>query len=113
MTEDVPMAPNTSLIMNGLNKHPKHPSSVMPILSAPDVDDDFQTELPFIDVHDNMGVNAFLSQSKDSLDESYRLLQNHRGNEDALKLNAVGYFNIRYSVYKQRIAKHINKQRRP
>lgn len=86
------MAPNTDLAMNGLTKHPKHPHSVMPILTSPDVDDDFQTELQFVDVHDNMGIHAFLSQSKDSLDESYRLLQSQKGSEDALRLNAVNYF---------------------
>jgi hypothetical protein len=81
------MAPSFELTMDGLNNSKV---SIMPILTSPNVDDDFQTELPLIDLNDHMGVNAFLSHSRDSLDESYRLLQSQKGNEDALRLNAVG-----------------------
>jgi hypothetical protein len=92
LVEDVTMAPNSDLTMD---KHPKQSISIMPILTAPDVDEDFQNELSFIGVHDNIGVGAFLTQSRESLDESYRLLQSQQGSEDALRLNAVSQ-NLRH-----------------
>ncbi|KAI6220997.1 CBN-UNC-83 protein [Aphelenchoides fujianensis] len=90
LIDNVSMAPNTTLTMNGL--HHANGSSTAPILEHLDVDEDFQTELPLVDVNENVGgggLRAFLRQSRNALDESLRLLQ-HRLDKKSMKSNKLG-----------------------
>ncbi|KAI6213709.1 Nuclear migration protein unc-83 [Aphelenchoides besseyi] len=87
LNEDVTMAPN-STIMNGIHQ-PNVPSSTTPILSPLDLDEDFQTELPLVDVNENLSIRSFLHQTRRTLDDAIRQLQDQMDDERAQSLEDI------------------------
>ncbi|KAI6199968.1 Nuclear migration protein unc-83 [Aphelenchoides besseyi] len=87
LNEDVTMAPN-STIMNGIHQ-PNVASSTTPILSPLDLDEDFQTELPLVDVNENLSIRSFLRQTRRTLDDTIRQLQDQMDDERAQSLEDI------------------------